>query len=76
MGYSVGASQCLVAPPYVLAGIVMYGTAWWGDKYHMRGPVVVVNALIALIGLPIMGFHKNNAVRYFGIFLVTAGANA
>ena len=76
MGYSIGASQCLVAPPYVLAGMLMYSTAWYGDKHHVRGPIVVVNGLITLIGLPIMGFHKNNAVRYFGVFLVTAGANA
>jgi len=54
MGYSVGAAQCLVAPPYGFAAILMFGTAWLGDKYHVRGPVLVGNALIGIIGLPIM----------------------
>ena len=76
MGFGVGASQCLVAPPYVLAGILMFSTAYLADKHHMRGPVLVLNALIALIGLPIMGFATNSGARYFGVFLVTAGANA
>lgn len=54
----------------------MFTGAWVGDKYHIRGPILVFNALLALIGLPIMGFHKNDAVRYFGVFLVVAGSNA
>lgn len=76
MGYSVGASQCLVAPPFVFAGIVMFSSAWVGDKYRVRGVLVAVNSILCLIGLPILGFHSNNAVRYFGVFLATAGANA
>ena len=76
MGFSIGASQCLVAPPYAFAGILMFGTAWLGDKYHVRGPVIVFNSLVSLIGLPIMGFHSSNGVRYFGVFLAIAGVNA
>jgi len=76
MGFSVGAAQCLVAPPYALAAIVMFGTGWFGDKYHLRGPVICFNMILCLIGLPIMGFHKSAAVRYFGVFLTTAGANS
>ena len=76
MKFSVGVSQCLVAPPYVFAGIVMFSTGWLGDKYRLRGPIIVINMLLCVIGLPIMGFHKNAAVRYFGVFLTTAGANS
>ena len=76
MGFSVGQAQCLVAPPYVLAGIVMFATAWVGDKYHTRGPIVIFNSVIALIGLPIVGFAASPGVRYFGVFLATAGANS
>lgn len=94
MGFSVAAAQCLVAPPYVFAALLMYGTAWIGDKYHMRGPILIFNAIIALIGLPIMvriplsflehrhitdvaqGYANNSAAQYFGVFLVTGGANA
>lgn len=76
MGFSVGAAQCLVAPPYAFAGFVMFAGAWFGDKYHQRGVVVVFNMMLCVIGLPIMGFHPSPAVRYFGVFLVTAGANS
>ncbi|OAL54136.1 phthalate transporter-like protein [Pyrenochaeta sp. DS3sAY3a] len=76
MGFSIGASQCLVAPPYALAAIVMFTTGWLGDKYHIRGPIIIFNMVLCLIGLPIMGFHSNSNVRYFGVFLTTAGANS
>ena len=76
LGFSLAASQSLNAPPYVMAVILMYATAWFGDKYRMRAPVIVFNCAIALIGLPILGFAKNGSVRYFGVFLATAGANA
>lgn len=76
MKFDVGTAQCLVAPPYAFAGIVMFATSWVGDKYKLRGPIVAFNMIMVLIGLPIMGFHSNAAVRYFGVFLVTAGANS
>lgn len=76
MGYGVAASQCLVAPPYVLAGVLMWATSWAGDKYRLRGPILVLNSVITLIGLPIMGFASSAGVRYFGVFITTAGTNA
>lgn len=76
MGFSVGAAQCLVAPPYAFAGMVMFATGWLGDRYKFRGPVIIINMLLCVIGLPIMGFHPSGSVRYFGVFLVTAGANS
>lgn len=76
MGFSVGAAQCLVAPPYAFAGIVMYACGYLGDKYHVRGPIIIFNMILCLVGLPLMGFHKSAAVRYFGVFLTTAGANS
>lgn len=54
MGFSVAAAQCLVAPPFGFAGVMMLATSWIGDKYRIRGPVVAFNATLCLIGLPIM----------------------
>ncbi|KAK4192209.1 major facilitator superfamily domain-containing protein [Podospora australis] len=76
MGFSIGASQCLIAPPYAFAGIIIFGAGWVGDKYRIRGPVIIFNCILCIIGLPIVGFADSNAVRYFGVFLVTGGANA
>ncbi|KAF7563583.1 hypothetical protein G7046_g538 [Stylonectria norvegica] len=76
MGFTVGQAQCLVAPPYAFAGMVMFATAWVGDKYHVRGPIIIFNMILCLIGLPIMGWASSAGARYFGVFLVTAGANS
>ncbi|KAJ5641218.1 MFS general substrate transporter [Penicillium lividum] len=76
MGFSMGASLCLFAPPYAAAGILMYATSWLGDRYHIRGPILVFNALLTIIGLPLMGFTKGNASRLVGAFLTTMGANS
>jgi hypothetical protein len=76
MGFTVAAGQCLVAPPYVAAAIAMYGMAIVGDRYRIRGPIVMFGALLGLIGLPMLGYAKNNGVRYFGVFLATISANA
>jgi MFS family permease len=54
----------------------MYATGWFGDKYHLRGPIIIFNMVLCIIGVAIMGFHKNPNVRYFGVFLTTAGANS
>lgn len=76
LGFGLAASQSLGAPPYVMAVILMYATAWFGDKYRTRASVIVFNCAVALIGLPILGFAQSGSVRYFGVFLATAGANA
>lgn len=65
-----------VAPPYAFAGIVMFSTAWLGDKYHVRGPLIIFNAILSIIGLLLMGFTDSVGVRYFGVFLTCAGANS
>jgi hypothetical protein len=59
-----------------MAGFVMFGTAWVGDKYHVRGAIVIFNSLLCIIGLPMMGFAKGNAVRYVGVFFAVCGANS
>lgn len=76
LGFDVGTAQCLVAPPYAFGGIIMFGTGWFGDKYRMRGVVIVFNMVLCIVGLSIMGWANSNAVRYFGVFFTTAGANA
>lgn len=76
MGFSVAASQCLVAPPYVLSAVLMYATSWVGDRYRTRAPIIALNTIISLVGLPLMGWHPKPAVRYIGAFIGVAGANA
>ncbi|KAF2464913.1 major facilitator superfamily protein [Lindgomyces ingoldianus] len=74
--FSMAMSQCLGAPPYVFSGILMYGSAWFSDKYKTRGPVLCFLCLISLIGIPIMGFVKNPWGQYVGVFITVAGTNS
>jgi MFS family permease len=63
MGFSPAAANCLIAPPYLFAGIVMVGFAWAGDKNRIRSPWIIANGILALIGLPLLGFSNNVGVR-------------
>ena len=36
----------------------------------------MLNAIFGLIGLPLLGYAKNNSARYFGAFLATIAGNA
>ena len=48
MGFSVAKAQCLTAPPYVAAAIVMFIQAAVADKWRIRGPIIVFNALMGI----------------------------
>lgn len=76
MGFDIGTAQCLVAPPYAVAGVTMLFTGYIGDKFRVRGPIIMFNMLLCLIGLPMMGWATSVAIRYLGVFFVTAGANS
>ncbi|KAJ5108867.1 hypothetical protein N7456_005542 [Penicillium angulare] len=76
MHFSIAKSQCLVAPPYVAAAIVMFTEAAYADKYRIRGPIVALNAALGLLGLGLMGYLHKPGPRYFGVFLATIGGNA
>ncbi|KAL4950412.1 major facilitator superfamily domain-containing protein [Aspergillus filifer] len=76
MGFSVVKAQCLVAPPYVAAAIVMFLQGVVADKWRIRGPIVAINAAMGLLGLGLLGYVDSPAPRYFGVFLATIAGNA
>lgn len=76
LDYSVGLSQILAAPPYVVSAILMFASSWVSDRYKIRAHVIVLNASISIIGLPIMAFATNPGLRLFGVFIGIAGNNA
>jgi hypothetical protein len=69
MGFSVAASQLLVAPPQVLGAGVCYISAFISDKYRIRGPIIALYQLLIAAGMLITAFGGSNPVRYFGAFL-------
>lgn len=73
MGYSAGVANLLSAPPVFVAVVIAFSFAWLGDKYRVHAPVIATQSVICVVGLLITAYHQNNAVRYFGIFLGSAG---
>lgn len=76
MGYTVAMSQIMSFPPYVLAAVWMFGTAWVADRYRKRGLIIIFNCAWAIIGVCMMAYVKEPRTRYAGVFLGVSGANA
>jgi len=74
--YNPKDSQIMGAPPYVVAGVLMAFEGWMGDRSKVRGPFIIFNMALCLIGFALLGWAKSGKVQYFSLFLVTAGANA
>lgn len=46
--FDVARAQCLVAPPYVAAAVVMVIQGYLGDKWRLRGPIIVFNCCLGI----------------------------
>lgn len=71
MGFSADAAILLSAPPYYYAVIPVLLSSMVGDRYNLRGPVIVFNCVTLIIGFVLLGFTSNLAARYVGTFLAT-----
>ncbi|KAH7088023.1 major facilitator superfamily domain-containing protein [Paraphoma chrysanthemicola] len=76
MGYTTQRVFLLSAPPAIAAVPWVMLCSWAADRYKIRAPFVILQALIGIVGLMIVAYSKNNRARYFGIFMGLAGANA
>lgn len=50
MDFSVVASQCLTAPPYILGCLWMLVLRWLSDKLRLRSPFLILNCILCIIG--------------------------
>ncbi|KAF9502251.1 MFS general substrate transporter [Pleurotus eryngii] len=76
MGYTTLDAQLLTAPPYVFAAIFSFSLAIFSDKTGYRGPFIIFQSIVSIVGLCLTAFHTNNAVRYFGVFFGIGGGSA
>lgn len=76
MGYSAGMSLLLFAPPALAAVPWVLLVSYLADKTRMRAPWIVMQAVLGLVGLMIIAYAKHNGIRYIGVFMGTAAANA
>lgn len=68
--------RTLSLPPYIFTIIASVTMAWVSDKYHIRWPILVVQSLMAIIGLLLILYIGSPGVKYLGLFLATCGAEA
>ncbi|KAK3110283.1 hypothetical protein LTR53_015575 [Teratosphaeriaceae sp. CCFEE 6253] len=71
MGFGENASILLSAPPYYYAIIPVILSSVLGDRYRIRGPIIVFNCLCLILGFCMLGFVQQVTVRYLGVFLAT-----
>ncbi|KAM6508572.1 hypothetical protein FSOLCH5_011568 [Fusarium solani] len=63
----------LTAPPYLVATITAFATAWSSDRRKDRGYHIAVPQFVACIGFIISVSTLNNAARYTAAFLYICG---
>jgi hypothetical protein len=71
LGYSADAAIILSAPPYYYAVVPALASSWLADRFRVRAPIIVFNALCIITGFAALGFASNSGARYFGVFLAT-----
>jgi len=76
MGYTEARALLLTAPPGIFAAVVCFAFAWIADKTRTRAVWLVIQNFICIVGLVLAAYSKSNPVRYFGLFLVNAGATS
>lgn len=74
--FSSALAFTLATPPAIFSVIVALAISWAADKTHMRGPFVILQCLIGIVGLCMTGFLSAPAPRYVGTFLGEAGVNS
>ena len=76
MGFSVGLSLLLVAPPYVFTVFVTLATSYWADRTHRRTPFIFIHSVMAISGFALIASSFPTGVKLLGTFLAVAGSNA
>ena len=71
MGFSSNKAILLSAPPYYYAVVPVLLSSFIGDRFRIRGPVIIFNAVCLIIGFCMLGFPRQVTVRYIGTFLAT-----
>ncbi|KAH8812539.1 major facilitator superfamily domain-containing protein [Xylogone sp. PMI_703] len=72
-GYSTGRAQLLSFPPYAAAAVWIMGCSYVADYFRLRGPILIFNTMMYIVGVSLAGFASNVHARYGGVFLGVMG---
>ncbi|KAK0435180.1 major facilitator superfamily domain-containing protein [Armillaria borealis] len=73
MGYSSYKAQLLTIPVYAVGALSFIIQAKLSDRTLLRGPFIMANFLVQIIGYIILTSTKSIGARYFGVFVVALG---
>ena len=73
MGYSSINAQGLSAPPYFVAFLFALITTFVADRTQQRGLMLLITSIVGGVGYIILATVKTVGVRYFSVFLASAG---
>lgn len=73
MGFSSYNAQLLTVPVYFVGMVSFLVQARISDRYFLRGPFIIANFLVQIIGYIILACSETVGVRYFGVFVVAVG---
>ncbi|KAH8674708.1 phthalate transporter-like protein [Tricladium varicosporioides] len=71
MGFSTDQAILLSAPPYFYAVLPVILSSIVGDRYQLRGLVIIFNSICTVVGFSLLGFSSQVTVRYVGTYLAT-----
>lgn len=71
MGFDTNQAILLSSPPYYYAVVPVLLSSYIGDRYRIRAPIIIFNAVSLIVGFCMIGFPSQVAVRYTGTFLAT-----
>lgn len=73
LGFATFQAQLLTTPPYALAFITTMVTAYFSDRYAQRSIFILFWLMISISGFILLIAVDNIKVKYFALFLSTAG---
>jgi MFS family permease len=76
MGQSGADAQLRSAFPYLPASVLVIIIALVGDRYKIRGPLILGLLPIAIVGYVMILITNSNTIRYVAVFLMAAGIYA
>lgn len=70
LGFSSLEAQYLSVPVYLLGGLSFFAAAVIGDRFRLRGSILLGLDVFSICGYAILLSVENSAVRYFACYLI------
>ncbi|KAJ4483850.1 major facilitator superfamily domain-containing protein [Lentinula aciculospora] len=73
LGYRAIDAQLFTVPPYALACVCTLISAYLSDRWNLRGPFVIITALLGIAGFILLLCSSSSTLGYIAMFFATSG---